>query len=186
MGQLVYSAITSLDGYIEDREGGFTWGMPDDDVHSFINNLERSIGTYLYGRKLYEVMKSWEPLFGQPDLIRVERDFAAIWHMSEKVVFSRTLEEVSTARTRIERTFDPEAIRAMKASAEDDLSVGGAELAGTAFKAGLVDQIHLFISPILIGGGKPALPDAAATRLELLDQHGFGNGIVHLHYRVKN
>ncbi len=186
MGQLIYSAITSLDGYIEDRDGGFTWGMPDDDVHTCINNLERGIGTYLYGRRLYDVMKSWEPLFGQPDQGRVVRDYAAIWHMTEKVVFSRTLEEVSTARTRIERSFDPETIRTLKAQAEEDISIGGAELAATAFKEGLVDQIHLFLSPILVGGGKAALPDAPATRVELLDQRAFGNGVVHLHYRVLN
>ena len=186
MGQLVYSAITSLDGYIEDREGSFTWGMPDDDVHSFINNLERSIGTYLYGRKIYEVMKSWEPLFGQPDQTRVARDYAAIWHMAQKVVFSRTLEKADTARTRMERSFDPEAIRAMKAHAEEDLSIGGAELAAAAFDAGLVDQIHRFLSPIVTGGGKAAMPNVPATRLELLDQHVFGNGVVHLHYRVQN
>lgn len=186
MGQLIYSAITSLDGYVEDREGSFMWGTPDDDVHTFINNLERSVGTYLYGRKLYDVMKSWEPLFGQPDQSRVERDYAAIWHMAQKVVFSKTLEDVDTAKTRIERTFDPEAIRSMKAHAEEDLSLGGAELAAAAFNAGLVDQIHLFLSPILVGGGKAALPVIPVTRLELLDQHAFGNGVVHLHYRVHN
>ncbi len=186
MGQLIYTAITSLDGYIEDRQGSFTWGMPDDDVHTFINNLERSVGTYLYGRRLYDVMRSWESLFGQPDHTRVVRDYAAIWHMAQKVVFSRTVAEVDTARTRIERNFDPEAIHNLKVHAEEDLSIGGAELASAAFKAGLVDQIHLFVSPILTGGGKAAMPDVPATGLELLDQHAFGNGVVHLHYRVQN
>lgn len=186
MGQLIYSAITSLDGYIEDRDGSFTWGMPDDDVHMFINNLERSSGTHLYGRRLYEVMKVWEPMFGQPDLSRVARDYAAIWHMAQKVVFSRTLQEADTAKTRIERSFDPEAIRSMKAHAEEDISIGGAELAGTAFAAGLVDQLHFFLSPFVAGGGKAALPRIPATGLELLDQHAFGNGVVHVHYRVHN
>lgn len=185
MAKLIYAAMTSLDGYIEDREGSFSWAMPDDDVHSYVNNLERGIGTYLYGRRLYETMKVWEQIYGQPDEIKVMRDYAAIWHATDKVVFSTTLEAVDTARTRLERSFDPEAIRALKAESEEDISIGGADLAADALRAGLVDEIHMFLSPVLVGGGKPMLPENYTTRLELLAQRAFGNGVVHLHYAVK-
>ncbi len=185
MAKLIYAAMTSLDGFIEDREGSFNWAMPDDDVHSYVNNLERGIGTYLYGRRLYQTMKVWEQIYGQPDEIKVMRDYAAIWHGTDKVVFSATLEAVDTARTRLERSFDPEAIRALKAESEEDISIGGADLAADALRAGLVDEIHMFLSPILVGGGKPMLPENYATRLELLGQQAFDNGVVHLHYAVK-
>lgn len=184
MAKLIYTTITSLDGYIEDREGSFDWSTPDDEVHSCINNLERSIGTYLLGRKLYEVMKVWDQFYGQPDHAHVVRDYANIWHMVQKVVFSTTLDQTDAAKTRIERTFDPDAIRRLKAESREDLSVGGANLAGQALKAGLVDEIHLFVSPVIVGGGKRALPGNLATRLELAGQRHFGNGVVHLHYRV--
>lgn len=185
MGKLIYAAITSLDGYIEDKDGGFGWAMPDDEVHSCINNLQEDIGTFLLGRRMYQTLQVWEEFYGKTDLIKVMRDYATLWHGTDKVVFSKTLEEVSTSRTRIERVFDPETIRRMKADADHDLSVGGAELGGQALRAGLVDQIHLFISPVLVGGGKPALPEIKETRLELLGQQRFGNGVVHLHYAVK-
>lgn len=185
MAKLIYAAMTSLDGFIEDREGSFNWAMPDDEVHSYVNNLERGIGTYLYGRRLYETMKAWEQIYGHPDEIKVMRDYAAIWHGSDKVVFSTTLDAVDTARTRLERSFNPEAIRALKADAEEDISIGGAELAADALRAGLVDEIHMFLSPVLVGGGKPMLPGNYATPLELLAQRAFGNGVVHLHYAVK-
>lgn len=185
MANLIYAAMTSLDGFIEDRGGSFDWAMPDDEVHSYVNNLERGIGTYLYGRRLYQTMKVWEQIYGRPDEIKVMRDYAAIWHGTDKVVFSKTLEGVDTARTRLERTFDPAAIRALKAESEEDISIGGADLAAHALQAGLVDEIHMFLSPIRVGGGKPMLPGDYATRLELLGQRAFGNGVVHLHYAVK-
>lgn len=186
MAKLIYAAMTSLDGYVEDRDGGFGWAMPDDDVHSYVNNLERGIGTYLYGRRMYQTMKVWEQIYGRPDEIKVMRDYAAIWHGTDKIVFSTTLDGVETGRTRLERNFNPEAIRTMKAESEEDISIGGADLAANALQAGLVDDIHMFLSPIVVGGGKPILPAGYATRLELLGQHAFGNGVVHLHYAVKD
>lgn len=186
MAQLFYTAITSLDGYINDTSGSFDWSTPDEQVHSFVNDLERPIGTYLFGRRMYETMKVWDSFYGKTDLMRVVRDYADLWHLADKVVYSRTLQEVETARTRIEPTFDPDAVRRLKAEADADLSVGGAELAGQAFAAGLVDQIHLLLSPIIVGGGTRALPAAVRTGLELLDERTFGNGVVHLHYAVRN
>ncbi|MGE0541911.1 MAG: dihydrofolate reductase family protein [Dehalococcoidia bacterium] len=184
MAKLIYLAIASLDGYIEDENGNFDWAIPSDEVHTFINNLERSVGTYLYGRRMYETMAGWEtdPTLAEhsPNM----RDFAAIWQAADKVVYSRTLETVSTARTRIERDFDPEAIRQMKASAERDLGVGGPDLAGDAFKAGLVDELHLFVTPIVVGGGKQSLPNDVRLNLELLDERRFGNGMAFLRYRT--
>jgi len=183
MANLIYSAITSLDGYVADEEGNFDWSAPDDVVHTFVNDLERPIGTYLYGRRMYEVMAYWEnahALAGQPPFIQ---DFAEIWRAANKIVYSQTIETVSSARTRIERDFDPEAIRQMKATADRDLSVGGPDLAAQAIKAGLVDEYHLFVTPIVVGGGKRSLPDDVRLKLELLDEHRFANGVVHLHYR---
>jgi dihydrofolate reductase len=184
MGKLIYSAITSLDGYVEDEDGNFDWAAPDEEVLAFVNDLERPIGIYLYGRRMYETMVGWETneflADGQPLML----DFAEIWRAADKVVFSRTLGIVTSARTRIEATFDPEGIRQMKASARSDLTVGGAELATLAFRAGLIDECHLFLNPIVVGGGKLALPSNVRTRLELLDEGRFGNGVVHLHYRV--
>ncbi len=183
MANLIYSAIASLDGYVADEEGKFDWSVPDDEVHRFVNDLEREVGTYLYGRRLYEVMVAWETMLlsGEPPVVR---DFAEIWRAADKVVYSRTLETVSSARTRIERDFDPGAVRRMKASAERDISVGGPELAGQAIRAEVVDECHLFLSPIVVGGGKQALPDDVRVELELLDERRFGNGVVHLHYRT--
>ena len=185
MSRLIYSAIASLDGYIADEDGNFDWAVPDEEVHAFINDLERPLGTYLYGRRMYEMMVGWETdptLAGQSPLMR---DFAEIWQAADKIVHSRTLEKVPTKRTRIERDFDPEAVRRMKASAERDMVVGGPDLAAEAFRAGLVDECHLFVAPIAVGGGKRSLPDDARVEFELLDERRFGNGMVYLHYRTR-
>jgi len=184
MAKLIYMAIASLDGYVADADGNFDWSIPDEEVHAFVNDLERPVGTHLYGRRLYEVMVAWETVDTGADQQPVTRDFAEIWQAAEKVVYSRTLEAASTARTRIERDFDPEAVRRMKASAQRDISIGGAELAAVAFRAGLVDECHLLLSPIVVGGGKRALPDDVRLELELLDLRRFGNGVVHLHYHA--
>jgi len=185
MAKLIYSAITSLDGYVADRDGNFDWAAPDEEVHTFVNNLERPIGTYLYGRRMYEVMAVWETADFLADQPAVIQDFAKIWRAADKVVYSTTLETVSSARTRIERVFDLEAVRQMKASAIRDISVGGPDLAAAAIKAGLVDECHLFIAPIVVGGGKQSLPDSVRMDIELLDVRRFGNGVVHLHYRTR-
>jgi dihydrofolate reductase len=184
MAKLIYSAITSLDGYIADENGNFDWAAPDEEVHAFVNDLERPVGTYLYGRRMYQVMRYWETAPTSGDAAPVMRDYADIWQAADKIVFSKTLEEAPTARTRIERVFDPDAIRQLKASAERDITVGGPELAGQAIKAGLVDEIHLFLTPVVVGGGNQALPDGVRVQLELLDERRFENGVVHLHYRT--
>jgi dihydrofolate reductase len=185
MANLIYSAITSLDGYVADENGSFDWAAPDEEVHGFVNELERPVGTYLYGRRIYETMVYWETAHTLPDQPPVVEDFAQIWQAADKIVYSRTLETVSSARTRIERDFDPEAVGQLKASAGRDLSVGGPDLAAQAIKAGLVDEYHLFLTPIVVGGGKPSLPDQVRVKLELLDERRFGSGVVHLHYRTK-
>lgn len=184
MAKLIYSTIASLDGYMADRDGTFEWAEPDEEVHTFINDLERPVGTYLYGRRMYEVMAAWEtvPLADQPGYIR---DFAEIWRAASKIVYSRTLKEAATARTRLERDFSPDAVRQMKAEADRDLSVGGPDLAAHAFRAGLTDECHLVIAPVVVGGGKRALPENVHVQLELLDERRFGNGMVHLCYRTK-
>ena len=184
MAKLIYSTITSLDGYVADEDGQFDWAEPDEEVHSFVNDLGRRVGTYLYGRRLYEVMVAWETLSlaDQPPFIQ---DFAEIWRAAEKVVYSRSLESVSSARTRIERNFDPEEIRRLKEGARADITVGGSDLAGQAINAGLVDEYRLFLAPVLVGGGKRALPDGVRVELELLDERRFGNGTVHLRYRMR-
>jgi len=184
MAKLIYSAIASLDGYVEDAEGRFEWAAPGEEVHAFVNELERPIGVYLYGRRMYETMVFWESAGTGSDQPAVSRDFAEIWRAADKVVYSRTLQTVASARTRIERTFDPEAIRRLKQAAEADITIGGAELAGKAIAAGLVDEVHLFLGPIVVGGGKRALPDNVRAQLELLDEHRFRGGVVHLHYRI--
>ena len=184
MTKLIYSAITSLDGYIEDEDGNFDWAAPDEEVHAFVNDLQRPVGTYLYGRRMYETMVYWETAHTVADH-PVERDYAQIWQAAEKVVYSKRLETSSSARTRIERAFDPDAIRQMKASAERDISVGGSGLAAQAFGAGLVDELYLFVAPIVVGGGKPALPEGVRVKLELLDERSFGNGMAYLHYGTK-
>lgn len=183
MSKLSYSAITSLDGYVADAEGKFDWSAPDEEVHAFVNDLERDVGTYLYGRRLYEVMVAWETMdtAGEPAEMA---DYAQIWRAADKVVYSTTLEGVSSSRTRLEREFDAEAVGRMKESATSDLSIGGPGLAAYAIKAGLVDEIHLFPGPVMVGGGTPALPKGVRAQLELLDHRRFGNGVVHLHYRV--
>jgi dihydrofolate reductase len=184
MGKLIYSTITSLDGYVADETGNFDWGEPDEEVHTFINELERSFGTYLYGRRLYEVMVAWEDM-NTDDQPPYMRDFAEIWRGADKVVYSKTLDAVTTPRTRIERNFHPEAVRKMKASAEHDLTVGGPELATQAFRDGLVDECHLFLAPIVVGGGKQSLPGNVRIKLELVDERRFGSGIVYLRYRCQ-
>jgi dihydrofolate reductase len=184
MGKLIYSALTSLDGYVADEDGRFDWAVPDEELHGFVNDLERPIGTYLYGRRMYEVMSAWETVHASRDQSPLLRDFAAIWQAADKVVFSRTLRRVAGTRTRIERNFDPEAIRRMKAASARDITVGGPELAAHALAAGLVDECHLVLSPILVGGGTPSLPAHLRLRLELLDTRSFASGVVHLHYRT--
>ncbi len=184
MASLIYSAIASLDGYIEDVDGNFDWAMPDEEVHAFINDLDRPLGTNLYGRRMYETMAGWETDPTLAEQSPLMRDFAQLWQAADKIVYSRTLDAVSTARTRIERDFDPDAVRKMKASAGQDMIVGGANLAAQAFGAGLVDECHLFVAPVVVGGGKRALPANVRVMLELLDERRFGNGMVYLRYRT--
>ena len=185
MAKLIYSAIASLDGYVADEDGNFDWAVPDEEVHAFINDLDRPVGTYLYGRRMYETMVGWETDHTLADQSLLMRDFVEIWQAANKIVYSKTLEAVSTARTRIERDFDPEAVRQMKALAGRDLIVGGPELAAQAFKAGLVDELHLFVAPMVVGGGKRSLPNEVRLKLELLDERVFGSGMVYLYYRIR-
>jgi dihydrofolate reductase len=184
MAKLIYLAISSLDGFVADEHGNFDWAEPDEEVHTFVNEVLRPVGTHLYGRRMYEVMVAWEtmPLDGQPAFMQ---DFAEIWRTAEKVVYSSTLDTASSARTRVEREFDPETIRQMKAAAEPDITVSGPDLAAQAIKAGLVDEYHLILAPVVVGGGTESLPTDIRLRLELLDEHRFGNGMVHLHYRAR-
>jgi dihydrofolate reductase len=183
MAKLIYTTLESLDGYVADTDGKFDWAEPDEEVHAFVNELERPVGTHLLGRRMYEVLVYWETLdlVDEPPVIR---DFAEIWRAADKVVYSRTLEAVASARTRIEREFDPEAVRRLKADADRDLSVGGPGLAAHAFAAGLVDELHLFVAPVAVGGGTRSLPDGVRVDLELLDERRFANGTVYLHYRT--
>lgn len=185
MAKLIYSAITSLDGYVADENGNFDWAAPDEEVHAFVNDVERQAGTHLYGRRMYEVMVAWETAHTFADQSPVTQDFAAIWQAADKIVYSKTLETVSSAMTRIERDFDPEAIRQMKAVAGRDITVGGPALAAQAIRAGLVDECHLYLTPIVVGGGNQFLPKNVRVKLELLDERRFGNGVVHLHYRMR-
>ncbi|HEY2430543.1 MAG TPA: dihydrofolate reductase family protein [Acidimicrobiales bacterium] len=182
MAKLIYSSITSLDGYVSDAAGRFDWAAPDEEVHAFVNDLERPIGTYLYGRRLYETMAGWDTADTIPDQSPVSLDFAAIWQAADKVVYSTTLDAVTTSRTRLERAFDPGAVRRLKAESAADITVGGADLAAQAIKAGLVDECHLFINPVLVGGGHHSFPGDARVQLELVDEHRFAGGVVHLHY----
>jgi dihydrofolate reductase len=183
VAKLIYSAITSLDGYVADEDGKFDWAAPDEEVHTFVNDVERPVGTYLYGRRMYEVMVAWETMLltDQPSFMQ---DFAEMWRAADKIVYSKTLATVSSARTRIDRDFDPEAVRGMKARAVRDITVGGPDLAAQAIRAGLVDECHLFLTPIVVGGGKQSLPGGVRLKLDLLDERRFGNGVVHLHYRT--
>ena len=181
MAKLIYSAIASLDGNVADEDGNFDWAAPDEEVHAFVNDLERPVGTYLLGRRMFDVMSAWETL-DEPE--PVMQDFARIWRSADKIVYSKTLDAVTTAKTRLERDFDPVALRRLKEQASSDLGIGGPELAAQAFAAGLVDECHLLLTPIVVGGGKPAFPAGLRLRLELLDERRFGNGVVHLHYRT--
>jgi dihydrofolate reductase len=185
MAKLIYAAIASLDGYVEDEKGVFDWAAPDEEVHAAVNELERPIGTYLYGRRMYETMAYWETAGRAPDDPEVVRDYGELWRATDKVVYSRTLRAVSSARTRVEHDFDPVAVRQLKADATHDLTVGGAELAGRALAAGLVDELHLFLHPVLVGGGKRALPSGVRVPLELRAERSFRSGVVHLHYAVR-
>jgi dihydrofolate reductase len=185
VGKLRYTAITSLDGYTADAQGSFDWAAPDEAVHSFVNDLERDIGTYLYGRRMYEVMQYWETAptdDGQPPYLA---DYARIWQATDKIVYSTTLDNVSTARTKLEPSFDPDTVRAMKEESERELSIGGPGLAASALRAGLVDHIGRIVVPAVVGGGTAFLPDGLRLDLELLDEHGFPDGAVYLAYRVK-
>ena len=184
MAKLIYLVTASLDGFMNDEEGSFDWTEPDEEVHTFVNDLERSVGTYLFGRRMYEVMVVWddpETIAGEPAPMR---EFAEIWSQADKLVYSRTLAEPSTRRTRILRDFDPQAVRDMKASADRDLDIGGPGLAAHAFRAGLIDEVQLFLVPVVVGGGTRALPTGVTMRLELTDERRFGNGTVFLRYRV--
>ena len=181
MAKLIYSALASLDGFVEDEQGGFDWARPDREVHAFVNDLERPIGTYLYGRRMYETMVYWETI---DDAGAVAADYASIWRSAEKIVYSRTLQTPSSAKTRVEPSFDAGAVRRLKQTSQADLTVGGADLAGQAIASGLVDECHLFLVPKLVGGGKPALPRNVRANLELLDERFFQGGVVHLHYRI--
>ena len=183
MAKLIYIANTSLDGYCEDRDGGIDFGPPDEEYFRFINELERPVGTYLYGRRMYEAMTYWEtsPVRDQPSWVV---DFTNIWRAADKIVFSKTLASVASAKTTLEREFNVESIRQMKADMTQDLTVGGADLAEQAFGAGLVDECHLFFWPLALGAGKPALPRYGRLDLQALDEQHLRSGVVHLHYRV--
>jgi len=185
MAKLIYSAIASLDGYIADADGNFDWSAPDEEVHQFLNDLERPVGTFLLGRRMYEVLAYWEIAHTDPELTPAMRDFAAIWRAADKIVYSRTLDKPSSEKTRIEREFDPDAVRQLKATAGHDLTVGGPDLAAHAIRAGLVDEYHLYLTPFVVGGGTRALPERVRLGLELLDERRFGNGTVFLHYRTR-
>jgi dihydrofolate reductase len=183
--KLIYSTIASLDLYTTDENGNFDWAAPDEEVHAFVNDQERPIGTYLYGRRMYETMAYWETAPTGDDESPVAVDYTRIWQAAEKVVYSSTLDVVSSARTRIEREFDPDAVRDLKEAAERDVSIGGPQLAAQAFAAGLVDECHLFLNPIAVGGGSRALPAGLRIELELLEERRFGGGVVFLRYRVR-
>jgi dihydrofolate reductase len=184
MGQLIYTGIASLDGYVADRDGNFSWSEPDQEVHTFVNDLERDVGTYLFGRRMYEVMAVWETFGSTPGAPEYIQDYGRIWLGADKVVYSSTLETVTTARTRIERTFDAGAVRKLKDGTDGKISVGGSTLAAAALQAGLVDECQLFVNPVAVGGGLRFLPDGLTLKLELLEEHRFGNGVVYLRYRT--
>lgn len=185
MSELIYTALTSLDGYIEDADGRFDWAVPDDEVHTFINDLEASIGTHLYGRRTYETMAVWQTVAESPAAPAAEANYGELWRATDKVVYSRTLDATWTPRTRLERDFDPEAAGRLIGSADRDISVSGPDLAGHAFRAGIVDAIHLFVFPVIVGGGKAILPRGVRSELELIEQRRFESGVVHLHHRVR-
>ncbi|MDP9183738.1 MAG: dihydrofolate reductase family protein [Actinomycetota bacterium] len=184
MGTLVYTAITSLDGYVNDASGGFDWAAPDEEVHAFVNDLERPVVTHLYGRRLYEVLVAWEcmDVSAEPDVMR---DYQQLWQAADKVVYSTTLEAVSSANTRLERVWDPQAVRRVLADSPGPVSLGGPGLAAHAFRDGLVEEVHLFLNPVLVGAGTRALPEGVRLDLELVDEHRFAGGVVHLHHTVR-
>lgn len=184
MAKLIYSALASLDGYVEDKGGEFAWAAPDEEVHAFVNELERPIGTYLYGRRMYETMVYWETQGAGADESAESNEFAQIWRAADKVVYSRTLQSPSSARTRVERDFDPAAIQQLKQSSTSDITIGGATLAGHALAAGLIDECHLFLYPVIVGGGKRALPDDVRVQVDLIEEGRFRSGVVHLRYAV--
>lgn len=181
MGKLVYAALTSLDGFIEDEQGAFDWAVPDAEVHGFVNDLEASIRTHVYGRRMYETMRVWQDVTdGEPE----ELEYAEVWRGLDKVVYSTTLDAVTTPRTTLERSFDADAARALVAGSDGDVSVSGPAIAEHFFRAGLVDEVHHFVFPVVVGGGKPGLPRGVRLDLELVAERRFGNGVVHLHHRV--
>jgi dihydrofolate reductase len=186
MAKLIYDAGTSLDGYVADETGNFNWAELDEEVYAFINSRERQIGTYLFGRKMYETMAVWETPEVLPNLTPAAREYVAIWQAAEKIVYSTTLQTVSTAKTRLEREFDADVVRELKAGATRDIAVGGPTLAAHAIRAGLVDEYDLLIAPIIVGGGNPYLPGKVAVKLELLAERRFANGLVHVRYRAKS
>jgi dihydrofolate reductase len=185
MAELIYTGIASLDGYVADRQGNFDWSAPDEEVHAFVNDTERDAGTYLLGRRMYEVLAVWETL-GGPDDPPVIQDYGGIWRAADKIVYSGSLDAPQTARTRLERTFDPDAVQRLKKGAGGSIAIGGATLAAAALRAGLVDECRVFLNPVAVGGGMRYLPDDLNLRLQLLDEHRFSNGVVYLRYRVLN
>ena len=184
MGRLIYSGLISLDGFLVDAEGRFDWAAPDAEVHAAVNELERPIGTYLYGRRMYEVMRYWETEPAGPDAHMVERDYAAVWRSADKVVFSGTLDAVTTGRTRLERRFDAEKVRDLTREAPHDLSIGGAGIAAEALRGGVVDELRMFVNPVVVGGGTGFLPDGIRLDLELVEERRFGGGVVLLRYAI--
>ena len=184
MAKLTYLMLTSLDGYVADEQGKWDWAFPDEEIHAFVNDLERPVGTFLLGRRMYDVLVAWETIETEGAAPEIA-DFAQLWRASDKIVYSRTLEQPSSERTRIEREFSPDAVRSLKESSERDLTIGGPELAGQAIRAGLVDELHLFVSPVVVGGGTPALPDGVRWDLALVGERRFGNGVVYLQYRSR-
>lgn len=186
MAKLIYLMFTSLDGYVEDRDGNFDWSEPDEEVHTFVNDLVRSVGTYLFGRRMYETMVYWETAHTIPDQPQFILDFARDWQAADKIVYSTTMQSVSSARTRIERSFDPQAVRILKANADSDLAVEGPELASHAIKAGLVDEFHLLVTPFILGGGKRFFPAGVNLALDLVEERRFDSGVVYLRYRTRH
>jgi dihydrofolate reductase len=186
MGKLIYSMITSVDGYVSDRDGNFGWGAPEQESHDFVNELSKSIGTYLYGRRMYETMVYWETAHEEPGQPPFIAEYARVWQATDKIVYSKTLDDVASERTRIERSFDPEAVRRLKAESDRDLTVDGPTLAAHAIRAGLVDEYQLIVGPAIVGGGNRFFPDDVRVDLELLDERRFTNGVVYLRYGVKN
>jgi dihydrofolate reductase len=184
LAKLIYSVISSLDGYFEDAQGKFDWAEPDEEVHAFANDLDRPIGTYLYGRRMYDTMVFWETASTGADVPTVYRDFAEIWQAAAKIVYSRTLQTPRSGRTRIERDFEPDAVRQLKLTSTADIAIAGGDLAGQAIRSGLVDECHVFLCPIVVGGGKRAFTEKVGAELDLLGEHRFENGVVHLHYRT--